>query len=283
MDSTKKIPSPLVSLLPIVLLAGMLFATIHTFGSDALGGGSQISLLVTTACCAFIGMTFYRIPWKDFERAITNNIAGVSSALLILLLNRWFKTNVALFASILAVLSASFLYLAGSGTPLIMLVFWPTLLLWLGSKIQGVVKPKPLYCFLFAFALLGAIFTPHLIYLAEIAALTCGAVDALAVVNFDGLIVVETSVLCYAQRDIGLERHKLAAVALKGQDLPAAQKIAVVEIEGVLLEPAHTVEGVARRLVDLSELEVSPLVLGEPRGVDQHLSSSSRSPASTRL
>ena len=45
--------------------------------------------------------------------------------LLILLLNRWFKTNVALMASILAVLSGSFLYLAGSGTPLIMLVFWP--------------------------------------------------------------------------------------------------------------------------------------------------------------
>ncbi len=86
--------------------------------------------------------------------------------LLILLLNRWFKTNVALLASILAVLSASFLFLAGSGTPLIMLVFWPTLLLWLGSKIQGVTKPKPLYCFIFAFALLASIFTPHLIYLA---------------------------------------------------------------------------------------------------------------------
>lgn len=86
--------------------------------------------------------------------------------LLILLLNRWFKNNVALLASVLAVLSASFLYLAGSGTPLIMLVFWPTLLLWLGSKIQGVTKPKPLYCFIFAFALLASIFTPHLIYLA---------------------------------------------------------------------------------------------------------------------
>ena len=86
--------------------------------------------------------------------------------LLILLLNRWFKNNVALLASILAVLSSSFLYLAGSGTPLIMLVFWPTMLLWLGSKIQGVTKPKPLYCFVFAFALLASIFTPHLIYLA---------------------------------------------------------------------------------------------------------------------
>lgn len=106
------------------------------------------------------GLTTYAIKLPSII------IGLLLGALLILLLNRWFKTNVALFASILAVLSASFLYLAGSGTPLIMLVFWPTLLLWLGSKIQGVVKPKPLYCFLFAFALLGAIFTPHLIYLA---------------------------------------------------------------------------------------------------------------------
>lgn len=85
--------------------------------------------------------------------------------LLILLLNRWFKNNVALLASILTVLSTPFLYLTGSGTPLIMLVFWPTLLLWLGSKIQGEKSPKPLWCFAFALALLLAIYTPHLIYL----------------------------------------------------------------------------------------------------------------------
>lgn len=85
---------------------------------------------------------------------------------LILLLNRWFKSNVALFASIITVLSAPFLYIAGSGTPLIMLVFWPTVLLWLGSKIQGKNQPKPIFSFLFAFALLLSIFTPHLIYLA---------------------------------------------------------------------------------------------------------------------
>ncbi|MBR3594974.1 glycosyltransferase family 39 protein [Candidatus Saccharibacteria bacterium] len=89
----------------------------------------------------------------------------VLGLLLILLLNRWFKSNVALLASILTVLSTPFLYLAGSGTPLIMLVFWPTLLLWLGSKIQGEKQPKPLWCFVFALALLLAIYTPHLIYL----------------------------------------------------------------------------------------------------------------------
>lgn len=86
MSSLKKIPSPLVSLLPIVLLVGMLFATIHTFGSDALEGGSQISLLTTTAFCVFIGITFYRVPWKDYELAITNNISGVATAIIILLI-----------------------------------------------------------------------------------------------------------------------------------------------------------------------------------------------------
>ena len=64
----------------------MLVATISTFGSDALNGGSQISLLVTTAVCIFIGMAFYRIPWKDYELAITNNISGVATAIIILLI-----------------------------------------------------------------------------------------------------------------------------------------------------------------------------------------------------
>ena len=86
--------------------------------------------------------------------------------LLILLLNRWFKNNVSLLASCLIVLSTPFLYLAGTGTPLIMIVFWPTLLLWLGSKIHGEKRPKPLYSIAFALALLLAIFTPYMIYFA---------------------------------------------------------------------------------------------------------------------
>jgi hypothetical protein len=86
--------------------------------------------------------------------------------LLILLLNRWFKSNVSLLASILMVLSTPFLFIAGSGTPLIMIVFWPTLLLWLGSKIQGEKRPKPMYSLLFAIALLFAIFTPYMMYFA---------------------------------------------------------------------------------------------------------------------
>ena len=82
----RKYPSPFVSLLPIVVLIILLFFTIRLFGADALGGGSQICLLVTTALCAGIGMVGYHIPWKDIEHAIVNNIAGVSTALIILLI-----------------------------------------------------------------------------------------------------------------------------------------------------------------------------------------------------
>ena len=94
-------------------------------------------------------------------------LAGlVLGLMLILLLNRWFKSNVSLLASCLIVLSTPFLFLAGSGTPLIMIVLWPTLLLWLGSKIQGEKRPKPLYSFAFAIIMLLSILTPFMIYFA---------------------------------------------------------------------------------------------------------------------
>ncbi|MEG0888526.1 Na+/H+ antiporter NhaC family protein [Bacteroides sp.] len=82
----KKVPSPLVSLIPLVVLVILLFAIIRTFGSDALTGASQIALLTTTGVCVLIGMAFYRISWKDYELAITNNITGVASAIIILLI-----------------------------------------------------------------------------------------------------------------------------------------------------------------------------------------------------
>jgi hypothetical protein len=86
MTQKMKIPSPLVSILPVAVLVILLFFTIRLFGADALGGGSQICLLLTTALCAALGMSRYGVSWKDIEHAIINNIAGVSSALIILLI-----------------------------------------------------------------------------------------------------------------------------------------------------------------------------------------------------
>ena len=81
-----KIPSPLLSLVPILVLVTLLFVTIRTFGSDSLSGGSQIVLLTATAVCCLIAMTYSKVRWKVLELAMINNITGVATALIILLI-----------------------------------------------------------------------------------------------------------------------------------------------------------------------------------------------------
>ena len=86
MTKDKKLPSPLLSFVPIAILVSMLAITIHLFGSDALGGGSQVCLLATTGVCVLIGMAGFKRKWRHFEKAITNNITGVATALIMLLI-----------------------------------------------------------------------------------------------------------------------------------------------------------------------------------------------------
>ena len=87
MDHTpKRIPSPLLSLVPILVLVTLLFVTILTFGSDALSGGSQVVLLTATAVCCLIAMGYSKVRWKAIELAMVNNISGVATALIILLI-----------------------------------------------------------------------------------------------------------------------------------------------------------------------------------------------------
>ena len=86
MNKTKTLPSPWLSMLPIAVLVAMLAVTIHLFGSDALGGGSQVCLLAATGVCVLIGMAGFQRKWKHFEKAITHNISGVATALIILLI-----------------------------------------------------------------------------------------------------------------------------------------------------------------------------------------------------
>ena len=82
----KQLPSPLLSLVPILVMVVLLFLTISTFGSDALSGGSQVVLLTTTAVASCLAMICCKVRWKAIEEAMCNNILGVSTALIILLL-----------------------------------------------------------------------------------------------------------------------------------------------------------------------------------------------------
>ena len=84
-NSPTRTPSVLLSLLPLAILIGLLALTIYLFGSDALGGGSQVCLLVASGICVLIGMGILNKSWNEFEEAMVRNITGVGTAIIILL------------------------------------------------------------------------------------------------------------------------------------------------------------------------------------------------------
>lgn len=86
MKSFKKLPSPLLSFIPILVLVLLLYVTIKTFGGDALSGASQVVLLTATAVASMLAMLFCNVKWKTIEDAVCKNILGVATAIIILLL-----------------------------------------------------------------------------------------------------------------------------------------------------------------------------------------------------
>ncbi len=76
----------LVSLIPILVLIGILAVDISIFGADSILGPSQVTLLFAALVCAVLGILLYKVPWRAFEDAIKANVGDVASAILILLL-----------------------------------------------------------------------------------------------------------------------------------------------------------------------------------------------------
>ena len=75
-----------MALIPIVVLVSMLALVIKVFGTDAIEGGSQVSLLVASSVAALISIVVCRCKWSTLEKAITENIKTSASAIIILLL-----------------------------------------------------------------------------------------------------------------------------------------------------------------------------------------------------
>ena len=116
--------------------------------------------IIQKASLHFLGLNLFAIKLPSII------IAVMAGFFIILLLNRWFKNDVAIIGSILTTLSTAFLFLAGNGTALIMYVFWLALILWLGSKIVGNSRVHPLLVISFFLCLALSAYTPHLLYVA---------------------------------------------------------------------------------------------------------------------
>ena len=75
-----------MALVPLAVLVALLAMDIAIFGADSILGASQVALLAAAGVCIWLSMWLYKIPWKDFEKAIVSNIGDVTPAILILFL-----------------------------------------------------------------------------------------------------------------------------------------------------------------------------------------------------
>lgn len=79
-------PSAWLSAIPFFTLVILLAGTLYVFGSDSLGGPSQIVLLTATAVCIILGMSCCRVSWSSIEASISEKIRETSVSICILLL-----------------------------------------------------------------------------------------------------------------------------------------------------------------------------------------------------
>ena len=82
----KQLSNTLISLVPLAVLVSLLAVDIGIFGSDAIMGASQVSLLLAAGVCVWLAMWRFKTPWAEFEEAIRANLGDVASAIVILLM-----------------------------------------------------------------------------------------------------------------------------------------------------------------------------------------------------
>lgn len=111
-------------------------------------------------------LSFELLGVSEFTIKLPSLILGLFSAVgIILLLRRWFRPNIAVLASLIAIATGQFLFIAQSGTPQILYVFWPIALLLLGTQITRVKRFQTLWKALFAITLAASLYSPLSIYM----------------------------------------------------------------------------------------------------------------------
>ena len=162
-----------------LLLAGLLiFAGLYVPGgispeemratvqSDKIDLSDPSTLAITSLPFYLLQATiFHFFGVHDFTIKLPSLILALFSAVgLILLLRRWFKPNIAVLTSLIAITTGQFLFIAQNGTPGILYVFWPILLLALGTQVTRAKRGRLFWKLSFAAAAALSLYTPLSIY-----------------------------------------------------------------------------------------------------------------------
>lgn len=165
-------------------LIGLLLAGLLLFAGLYLPGGlsqSEMNSVVRSAALSFdnpASLAIPNLPYYAFQSAIfavfgvstlTIKLPSLILALLtavgfVMLLRRWFKPNIAVLASLIAITSGQFLYISQLGTPSILYVSWPVALLLLGTQVTRTKRLRLLWKILFAISAALSLYTPLGIY-----------------------------------------------------------------------------------------------------------------------
>ena len=76
----------LFSLIPFAALIVLIAICVSTFGTDALEGATQVSLLIASAICVAVGYLMKRVEWESLEQEMTAKISSCMPSIIILLL-----------------------------------------------------------------------------------------------------------------------------------------------------------------------------------------------------
>ena len=83
-DSVKREPTIWQALIPVLILIGLLAASVYLFGDGSSGGPNQIALMLAASVGIVIGLR-NGFTWKELERGIVHGISLAMGAILILL------------------------------------------------------------------------------------------------------------------------------------------------------------------------------------------------------
>ena len=165
-------------------LVGLLLASLLVFAGLFLPGGlssqemasvvrSESLSLQDPSTLAIANMPYYALQAgvfavfgvSIFTIKLPSLLLALFSAVgLIILLRRWFKPNIAVLSSLIAISTGQFLFIAQSGTPSVLYIFWPIVLLLLGTQITRGKRLRFLWKVLFVIFAALSLYTPLSVY-----------------------------------------------------------------------------------------------------------------------